>query len=114
MSFLNNNRAEHEADLQVMDTVLSDSSSPAQIEAAMKKLGQSADIRLTQLGRKYSNTMKTLYPNLISPEGQEALMRMGLNSELTALSTRPSNGQGGAAPGVAAPAAGGKADKYAQ
>jgi hypothetical protein len=114
MSFLNNNRAEHEEDLKVMDTVLSDSSSPAQIEAAMKKLGQSADIRLTQLGRKYSNTMKTPYPNLISPEGQEGLMRMGVTSELTAPSTQPSNGRGGTAPGVAAPAAGGKADKYAQ
>lgn len=110
MSFLNNNRAEHEEDLKVMNTILSDDSSPAQIEAAMKKLGTSADIRLTQLGRKYSNTMKTPYPNLISPEGQEALMRMGLNSELTTLSVA----QPGAAPGVAAPAAGGKANKYAQ
>jgi hypothetical protein len=83
MNFLNNNRAEHEDDLKVMNTVLSDNSSPAQIEAAIKKLGQSADIRLRQLGRKYSNTMKSEYPNLIAPEGQEALQRMGIKSSLT-------------------------------
>ena len=57
MNFLNNNRAEHEADLKVMDKVLSDDSTPAQIEASLKQLGESADARLRELGRKYSNTM---------------------------------------------------------
>ena len=80
MNFLNNNRAEHEDDLRVMDNVLSDDSTPAQIEASLKKLGESAHIRLRELGRKYSNTMKSEYPNLITPEGQQALQRMGVQS----------------------------------
>jgi len=80
MNFLNNNRAEHEDDLRVMDKVLSDDSTPAQIEASLKKLGESANIRLRELGRKYSNTMKAEYPNLITPEGQQALQRMGVQS----------------------------------
>jgi hypothetical protein len=80
MNFLNNNRAEHEDDLKVMDKVLSDDSTPAQIEASLKKLGESANIRLRELGRKYSNTMKSEYPSLITPEGRQALQRMGIQS----------------------------------
>ena len=83
MNFLNNNRAEHEADLKVMDKVLSDDSTPAQIEASLKQLGESADARLRELGRKYSNTMGEEYPNLIAPEGKQALQRMGIQSSLT-------------------------------
>jgi len=83
MNFLNNNRAEHEADLKVMDKVLSDDSTPAQIEASLKQLGESADVRLRELGRKYSNTMKEEYSNLIAPEGQAALKKMGVQSSLS-------------------------------
>jgi hypothetical protein len=83
MNFLNNNRAEHEADLKVMDKVLSDDATPAQIEASLKQLGESADARLRELGRKYSNTMGEEYPNLIAPEGQAALKKMGVQSSLT-------------------------------
>jgi hypothetical protein len=93
MTFLNNNRAEHEDDLKTMGTVLSDTASPAQIEAALKQLGQSADIRLQQLGRKYSNTMKAAYPDLITPDGQAALARMGIKSELAAPAASPSGGK---------------------
>ena len=82
MNFLNNNRAEHEQDLKVMDKVLSDDSTPAQIESSLKQLGESADARLRELGRKYSNTMGEEYPNLIAPEGQAALQKMGVQSSL--------------------------------
>jgi hypothetical protein len=101
MNFLNNNRAEHEADLKVMDKVLSDDSTPAQIEASLRQLGESADARLRELGRKYSNTMGEEYPNLIAPEGKQALQRMGIQSSLTgpqqnaapAPKANPQNGQ---------------------
>lgn len=82
MNFLNNNRAEHESDLKTMETVLSDTATPAQIETALKSLGESADIRLRELGNKYSNTIGEAYPNLVTPEGQQALQRMGVNSSL--------------------------------
>jgi hypothetical protein len=100
MNFLNNNRAEHEADLKVMDKVLSDDSTPAQIEASLKQLGESADARLRELGRKYSNTMGEEYPNLIAPEGQAALKKMGVTSSLSA---SPQNGRSGG-PKTQAPA----------
>jgi hypothetical protein len=82
MNFLNNNRAEHEGDIKTMETVLSDTATPAQIESALKSLGESADIRLRELGNKYSNTIGEAYPNLVTPEGQQALQRMGVNSSL--------------------------------
>jgi len=81
MSFLNANRAEHEGDLKTMGTVLSDTSSPAQIEVALKQLGKSADIRLAAIGRKYKNTIGTDFPNLISDDGKAALQRMGITSK---------------------------------
>lgn len=83
MSFLNANRAEHEADIKEMDNVLSDTKTPAQVEVSLKKLAQSSDIRLAQLGRKYSNTIGSPYPNLISPEGQQALQRLGVTNQKT-------------------------------
>ena len=81
MSFLNANRAEHEGDIKTMGTVLSDASSPAQIETALKQLGKSADIRLAAIGRKYQNTMGAAFPNLISDDGKAALQRMGITSK---------------------------------
>jgi hypothetical protein len=83
MSFLNNNRAEHEADIEDMKTVIDPASTPAQIQATLKKLAQSGDIRLTQLGRKYQNTMGTTYENLYSPEGKAAIMRLTIPSGMT-------------------------------
>src|ERR1700678_704586 len=37
---------------------------------------------LRELGRKYSNTMGEEYPDLITPEGMQALQRMGVQSSL--------------------------------
>jgi hypothetical protein len=78
MTFLNQNRAEHDTDLKIMDRVLDDNATPAQIEAGLKQLGNSAAIRLNALGRKYSNSIGSAYPNLINPEGVQALQRMGI------------------------------------
>ena len=78
MTFLNQNRAEHDADLRIMDRVLDDNGSPAQIESALKQLGNSAAIRLNALGRKYSNTMHEPYPNLLNPESVKTLQKMNI------------------------------------
>jgi hypothetical protein len=95
MTFLNQNRAEHESDLKVMNTVLDDNATPAQIERALKQLGNSASIRLNNLGRKYSNTMGTAYPHLITPEGVQTLQKMGITipQGLTSDGKQPAQGQ---------------------
>jgi len=102
MTFLNQNRAEHESDLKVMNVVLDDNSSPAQIERALKQLGNSASIRLNNLGRKYSNTIGTAYPNLITPEGVQTLQRMGIQipQGLTSGGKQPAQGQPAQAPPI--------------
>jgi hypothetical protein len=81
MSFLNANRAEHEADLKVMQTILDDNATPAQQETALKQLGKSADIRLAAIGKKWQNTFGSSYPNLISDDGKQTLQRMGITSK---------------------------------
>jgi hypothetical protein len=78
MSFLNANRAEHEADIKIMQTVLDDAQTPANIEAALKQLGKSANIRLRTIGTKYQNTMHQPFPNLVSEDGKKALQHMGI------------------------------------
>jgi len=109
MSFLNNNRAEHEGDIKIMDTVLSDDSSPAQIESALKKLGESGDIRLSELGRKYSNTMGEEYPSLLAPESKQALQRMGVQSRaVTSTKDQPAGQQPKPAQNFAATSSDGK------
>jgi len=78
MSFLNANRAEHEADIKTMQTVLDDNKSPLQIETALKQLGNSADIRLAAMARTYQRTMGRPFEGLITPHGQAALTKMGI------------------------------------
>ena len=88
MSFLNNNRAEHEADIDDMKTVIDPASTPAVIQASLKKLAQSGDIRLTQLGRKYQKTMGVPYKGedgegIYTPEGKSAIMRLTIPKGMT-------------------------------
>jgi len=78
MAFLNANRAEHEADIKTMGTVLSNESTPLAIETALKQLGRSADIRLSSMGGTYQNTMGRPFENLISPQGRATLKTMGI------------------------------------
>ena len=84
MSFLNANRAEHESDLKIMQTVLDDAQTPANIETALKQLGKSADIRLRSIGTKWTNTMHQPFPNLISDDGKMTLQRMGIGGNQAA------------------------------
>jgi ribosomal protein S13 len=93
-SFLNANRAEHESDIEMMKTVTSDDSSPAKIEATLKQLAKSADIRLAAMGRKYLGTMGTTYPNLVSDKGKAALQRLGVASQSIPLSIALPRGNG--------------------
>jgi hypothetical protein len=78
MSFLNANRAEHEADIKTMSTVLDDNKTPLQIETALKQLGNSADIRLAAMARTYQRTMGRPFEGLITPQGQAALTKMNI------------------------------------
>lgn len=77
MSFLNQNRAEHEGDIDLMKTVLSDSASPAQIERALKDLAGTAVTQLRVLNERFKTTTDTSgVPNIIQPYSRRAIQRL--------------------------------------
>jgi hypothetical protein len=81
MSFLNANRAEHEADIKQMDTVLSPESTPLQINAALKELAKTADFRLASLGKGYISTVGTTPQRLLDPEAAGTMQKFGIDSQ---------------------------------
>lgn len=104
MSFLNANRAEHTEDLKVMEKILSDAASPAQIQEGLKQLANTAVLRLDSLNEGWKTVTKGNYPNLVTPSGKLAAEKLGLGNKvaqygsggtLTAASTRqnPESGQ---------------------
>lgn len=97
MSFLNANRAEHTEDLKVMEKILSDTATPAQIQEGLKQLANTAVLRLDSLNEGWKTVTKGNYPNLVTPSGKLAAEKLGLGNKvaqygsggtLTAASTR--------------------------
>jgi hypothetical protein len=104
MSFLNSNRAEHTEDLQVMDKILKDSATPAQIEEGLKQLSHTSVLRLDSLNENWKTVTGGNYPNLLTPKGKIAAAKLGQGDavaqyqsggRLTAGSTRQSGAAGG-------------------
>lgn len=75
-NFLNQNRAEHEADLKQMDVVLDANSTPLQINAALKELAKTADVRLASLGKGYTATVGTNFTGLLDPDSKATLLKL--------------------------------------
>jgi hypothetical protein len=80
MSFLNANRAEHDADIKVMQTVLNSASTPKQVTEALSYLAESADKRLAEVARTYNGTMGTTMSTILSPQAKSVLQRFGVKS----------------------------------
>lgn len=94
MDFLNAHRAEHQADIQTMDQILNPASSPAQIEAALKQLSNTAILRLDSLDQNYRTaTGGQKFPNLITPKAKQAAAKLGFGDAVAEY------GSGGALPG---------------
>jgi hypothetical protein len=81
MSFLNANRAEHEADIKQMETVLSPESTPLQINEALKELAKTADFRLASLGKGYVSTVGTTPQRLLDPAAAGTMQKFGIPSQ---------------------------------
>lgn len=80
MSFLNANRAEHEADIAQMGTVLDPNSTPLAINTALKELAKTADFRLGSLGKGYQQTVGTNFTGLLDPSSAATLKKFGIDS----------------------------------
>lgn len=76
-TFLQGGHALTETDKRAGQTILSDASSPAQIQAALKQMSNTAFIRLDSLNERYKSVMGTDYPNLMTPEGKQAANALG-------------------------------------
>lgn len=73
MSFLNANRAEHESDIALMDTVLDPNSTPLAIHTALTELMKTADFRLGSLGKGFQATVGTNFTGLLDPSSKATL-----------------------------------------
>lgn len=77
--------------------ILSESSTPAQAEAAVKQMAHTISRRLDSTNQKYKTMMGQDFPNLVTPAGLEASKRLGLD-----LSKYSSGSQIGAQPSATA------------
>jgi hypothetical protein len=59
--------------------IMSESSTPAQVEAAVKRMGHNILARVDSKGESYKTNMGSAYPNLITPAGAEAANKIGLD-----------------------------------
>jgi hypothetical protein len=75
-SFLNANRAEHEADIKQMDTMLDANSTPLQINTALREMAKTADFRLGSLGKGYQETVGANFASLLDPDSKAMLMKL--------------------------------------
>jgi hypothetical protein len=102
MTFLQNNHALTESDKKAADTIMSDTSSPAQIQAALKQMGNTSFIRLGALNTRYKRVMGEDFPDLLSVDSVQDAGKLGLGQQaakfraggqVTGARTRPENGQ---------------------
>jgi hypothetical protein len=77
-NFIKNGHAADLADTEAGRQIMSDSSSPAQIQAALMEMGKQAVGRLDQVDSKWRRTWGGHYPGLISNTGREAANNLGL------------------------------------
>ncbi|HZR57047.1 MAG TPA: hypothetical protein VFA74_09265 [Terriglobales bacterium] len=78
MTFLQNNHALTESDKKASDVIMSDNSSPAQIQEALKQMGNTAFIRLGQLNERYKRVMNEDFPDLLDQDAVDASNKLGL------------------------------------
>jgi hypothetical protein len=71
--FLLGGRALYGDDRKAAETILSDSSSPAQIQGALKQMGHTVKARQNEIGHRFKNTMGATMEDVLGPMSQEAL-----------------------------------------
>lgn len=95
MTFLNQNRAEHDADIKSMDGILNMSYTPLQAETALKAVALSADKRLADLAYAYNSNMGTTMPEMLTPSATDTLKRLDSPSKALKVIQRLPKGNGG-------------------
>jgi hypothetical protein len=68
-------------DADAMRSILSDTMPIDRMNATLKQLSMTADIRLAALGKAYTNNMGRNYDHLLSSESQQTLKKLGVESQ---------------------------------
>jgi hypothetical protein len=80
-NFLSAGYAQTEAEKAELEQVLDPHETPARIQAALKQIATTGDLRLAALGQKYIDTMDTTFPHLLSDDGMNTLKNLGVQSQ---------------------------------
>lgn len=91
-SFLLGGRALYSEDRRAAETILSENSSPAQIQAALKQLGHTVKARYIEANHRYKRVMGHDLEDAISPEAAEGALKIGTDLSLSPNSSSPSSG----------------------
>jgi hypothetical protein len=83
MTFLQNNHALTEADKKAGETIMSNDSTPAQVEASLKQMAKTAFIRLDALNDRYKRVMGADFPDLLNEDAKGAANTLGLGAHAT-------------------------------
>jgi hypothetical protein len=87
-NFLSAGFATKAEDAEAMRSILNDTLPINRMNATLKQLADTADVRLAALGKPYTNNMGRNYDHLISPESLKTLEKLGITSQAGAYSAK--------------------------
>jgi hypothetical protein len=96
-TFLEGGHALTESDKKAGDVLLSDASTPAQIESALKQMGKTAFFRLSEANSRYKRVMGVDFPDMLGEGAKNSASILGLNKEASQFQSggRVTGGAGG-------------------
>lgn len=86
MNFLNQNRAEHETDIDALEPLLDPKATPESAYTALQTFMKTADDQAFAMGEQYRDTVGTTFPGLVSKSTADAMRKLGVTPRATALS----------------------------
>jgi hypothetical protein len=87
-----------EEDAAMIRQVMDPHETPARVMAALKQLATTADVRLSNMGQRYLDTMQTTNTNLLTADSRNTFKNLGIPSKTDAVSQPiPRGWQGGTA-----------------
>ncbi|MFZ3277995.1 MAG: hypothetical protein WA182_13925 [Candidatus Sulfotelmatobacter sp.] len=85
-----------EEDAAMIRQVMDPHETPARVLSALKQLATTADVRLSNMGQRYLNTMQTTNTNLLTADSRNTFKNLGIPSKTDAVSQPiPRGWQGG-------------------
>lgn len=87
-NFLSAGFATKAEDAEAMRSILNDTMPLNRMNATLKQLSMTADVRLAALGKAYTNNLGRNYDHLLSPESQQTLKKLNVDSQAMAYTAK--------------------------